>query len=62
LNAEAKAVLENIIKEARSAEVDIQYSIDDAKLPFVLTVALAILAFVGAGWALFNIVKLIRGG
>lgn len=61
-NAEAKVALENIIKASKSAEIEAQYSIDDAKLPFVLTVVLAILAFVGAGWTVFSITRFLLGG
>lgn len=61
-NAEAKMALENIVKASKSAEIEAQYSIDDARLPFVLTVVLAILAFVGAGWTVFNMTKFLLGG
>jgi hypothetical protein len=61
-NVEAKIVLESIIKASKSAEVEAQYSIDDAKLPFLLTVVLAILAIVGGAWTIFNITRLLLGG
>jgi len=56
-NAEAKAALESIIEITKSAETEAQYSIDDAKLPFVVNAVLAILAVIGAGWTIFNILR-----
>jgi hypothetical protein len=60
-NVEAKIALENIIKASKSAEIEAQYSMDDAKLPFLLTVVLAILALVGGAWTVFNIIRFILG-
>lgn len=54
---EAKVALEEIIKITKSAETEVQYSIDDAKAPFLLQVVLAVLAIIGAVSAIFSIMK-----
>lgn len=60
-STEAKAALEEIIKTTKSAETEAQYSIDDAKLPFLIQVVLAALAIIGAVWTIFSIIKFFAG-
>lgn len=57
---ETKNRLEAAIKTAKDAAVDAQYSIDDAKLPFVVTLLGFALGTIGGIWTLYTIIKFLR--
>lgn len=54
---ETEATLQLVIRIAKEAGVDAQYSIDDAQLPFLVTIVTVVLSIIGGAYTLYLIIK-----